>query len=270
MIKLSEQRLRPPCKIHGGKYYLAPWVVENLPTNYESLAYVEPFAGMASVLLNKPRGQVEAVNDLDRGVVRILRALRDDVGKFVTRLRQVEYTEDTFSRAKQALPTDDDFEAALNEYVVRRMSRGGLMKAFGWSKRLRGGQPGDLNAWLTMLDMLPVIAERLRGVEIHNKPALSVIEMYDEPGALLYCDPPYLPNTRTSPKAYGVEMSENDHIALALALRQFKGKVALSGYPSALYDALYRDWRRIEKEIANHASQEEVKERKTEVLWINY
>jgi hypothetical protein len=53
---------------------------------------------------------------------------------------------------------------------------------------------------------------------------------------------------------YGVEMTEAEHVALAEILDGCKGRVSLSGYPSALYNRLYRGWRTVEHDMANHAA----------------
>ena len=80
---LKKKRLRPAFKIHGGKYYLSSWVIEHFPKNYEEMDYVEPFAGAASVLLNKEKSSLEAINDLNLGIVQIFRALRDEPEDFI-------------------------------------------------------------------------------------------------------------------------------------------------------------------------------------------
>jgi DNA adenine methylase len=67
---------------------------------------------------------------------------------------------------------------------------------------------------------------------------------------------------------YGVEMSEEDHRELASVLNVCASAVVLSGYPSSLYGDLYRDWRRVQLSIANHAAGGEKKTRMMEVLWI--
>jgi hypothetical protein len=157
-------KFRPAFKVHGGKRYLCTWVIDNFPAGYETMTYLEPYCGGASVLLNKERSSEEAINDLDRGVVRVLRFLRDEPTLFVRKLRRLGYSEQTFLKAKARKPSED-LDGAVAEYVVRRMSRGGLKKAFAWSDRERGGQPGDVNAWETMLDLLPEISGRLQGGE---------------------------------------------------------------------------------------------------------
>jgi len=63
---------------------------------------------------------------------------------------------------------------------------------------------------------------------------------------------------------------EDDHRELSTLLAECSGKVALSGYPSDLYDELYSGWNRIEFDIANHASGGKRKDREKECLWMNY
>ena len=95
---------------------------------------------------------------------------------------------------------------------------------------------GNVSEWLSAVDGLPDVHARLRRVLIENIPAVDLILREDAPGTLFYCDPPYLHETRTATAGYAFEMAEADHRDLLDVLRQCKGKVVLSGYPSALYD----------------------------------
>ena len=96
---------------------------------------------------------------------------------------------------------------------------------------------------------------------------MDILKLYDSPTTLFYCDPPYLHSTRGDAKAYGYELVEHEHSQLAEALRRVKGKVALSGYRSDLYDKLFKDWRRYDAP-AKHCHS--VKRHRQECLWMNY
>jgi len=269
-------RLRPPFKIHGGKFYLAPWIISQFPPNYETMNYLEPYVGAGSVLLNKkpPASPVfeETINDMDEGVVLIFKTLRDQPKEFIARLKRLKYSADTFRAAQDAKTTKGTcLDEAINDFVLRRMSRDGLKKDFAWSERLRGGQPGDVNAWQTAIsDVLPVVAERIKSVFITHRPAVEVIEKWNNPNTLVYCDPTYLHATRVSKDSYDLEMTEEDHIELARVLNRFHGKAIISGYPSPLYSSLFKGWRCVKRQIPNHSSQAKTKKIKTECVWKNF
>lgn len=275
MPKTTNKKLRPIIKCHGGKHYLNSWIISNFPKNYEEYDYVEPYVGGGSILFNKERSthnRIEVINDIHLGLVQIYRALRDEPKHFIAKLKRTRYTERVFLRElkKQENEFSDYMDQAINEYIVRRMSRGGLKKAFAWSNRRRGGIPGDLNAWNTMLEQLPLIARRIEDVSIINKPAIEVLKAFNEENTLCYNDPPYLHDSRSSKKSYEYEMTTDDHIELSEVLNQYRGKVLISGYPSVLYNRLYKEWNCVKKKVANHASQQKTKSQKTEVLWMNY
>jgi DNA adenine methylase len=259
-------KLRPAVKWHGGKAYLAREIVRRMPAH---TSYVEPFAGGLSVLLNKPRSAREVVGDLNGDLIGFYRCLQDRERDLLERLGAISYTPQSFAWSLEPGTNDDLITAAARFIVKHRFSRGGLGKTFAWSKRLRGGQPGDKNAWETIRDHLPRIAERLEGVEIHQAPALELIRRHDGPETLFYLDPPYLPESRTARKIYAHEMSRQDHSALLECIAGIRGMVILSGYRSSLYDHALASWERHEIEKPNNAGQGKTKERRTEVLWLS-
>jgi DNA adenine methylase len=266
--------IRPPVKCHGGKHYLANWVISHFPKDYPSLGYGEVCIGGGSVFFNKKRSDHEVISDVSPGIVAILKALRDEPKEFVALLKKLRYKQSTFDSAveRAAEPFSDYIELAVNEYVLRRMSRGGMKKAFAWSERLRGGVPGDVNAWKTMLKQLPLLAQRLEGVHIFHKDFLEVCKMWDEAGTLLYIDPPYLPSTRTKgcTEVYDNEMPLDTHIKLLNFVKDSKAMIALSGYSSSLYNKHLKGWKTTRKEIVNHSSQAKKKAKRIEILWMNY
>lgn len=259
--------LRPIVKIHGGKHYLKHWIIENFPADYTRYTYVEPYIGGGSVFLNKTASQLEVINDLNKNLIAIYRSLQIDPAKFIDTLKSIPYNNETFEYYTNNYGPD----IGVREYVLFRMSRGGLRKSFAWSERLRGGKPGDVNAWETAIAELPQIAKRLENVVIRNACATNVICAYDNPNTIFYLDPPYLPDTRVSKVAYGnYEMTYRDHDGLLNVIKQCRGKVLISGYDNTLYNAELSNWNKITKEIVNNSGQTKKKSRRLEVLWRNY
>ena len=138
--------------------------------------------------------------------------------------------------------------------------------------RTRRGMNENVSAWLTAVDGLPDVHQRLRRVEIRNMDAVKFIQQYDHANCLHYVDPPYLHETRTATKAYQHEMTREQHHELLQAMAVIQGRFILSGYRSELYDihAKHCGWRRVDIEIDNKSSGAKVKEKKTECLWLNY
>lgn len=267
-MKVATKKIRPPGKRHGGKAYLARRIVALMP---EHRIYVEPFAGMLSVLLNKPKSALEVVGDLDANLIRFWHILARRTNEFCGFLKAIPYTEYTFDCAEADLHSRhaDDFRKAAAFLIRNRFSRGGLGKTYAWSDRLRGGQPEQLNSWDTIREELPAIAERVRDVQFNQATAFSLISIYDSLDTVHYCDPPYLHETRTATKAYDHEMSRDQHEMLLDALKECQGTVLLSGYRSALYDEALVGWDRREFSMPNHSGQGSTKQRRTECLWSN-
>jgi DNA adenine methylase len=262
--------VRPPVKWHGGKYYLAQRIISAFPPHR---IYLEPFGGAASVLLNKEPVDVEAYNDLDMRVSRLFRVLQMQGHEFVQRVQFVPYSQYEFESAGCYPANASDLDKAVCDFVRWRQSFGGRGTSWSYTtKRARGGMAGDVNAWWTAIDQLPEIVERLRKVQILSQPAIDAIRRFDDPEALIYCDPPYLHQTRApnSRNVYGVEMTEEAHYELGEVLNACRAKIVISGYPSVLYENMFKTWRRVEFDIANHAAGGRTKARKRETLWVNW
>ena len=257
--------MRPPFKIHGGKYYLASWILEYFPLDYRKLEYVEPFVGAASLLFAKDPSKLEVISDINPGTVAIYRALKDNFSEFIAELKSIPYSEESFLNALKR-----KYSPAANAFVKQRMSRGGMGTLFAYSTRLRGGIPGDIHAWNTILQELHLHSNRLKNVRIENRNALYLNWEETGPDTFVYLDPPYLSDTRTAKTVYEFELTNEDHKELLLKLLNTKAKVLISGYNSALYNIYLRDWNRTHKVVSNNSSQSKIKELRDEYLWWNY
>ena len=82
-----------------------------------------------------------------------------------------------------------------------------------------------------MPDVILQAAERLRGVQIEQRPAAGLIRRFNFPSVPIYCDPPYL----------------------------------ISGYASNLYDQELAGWHRETTTVTDQTSRV-----RQEVLWMNF
>lgn len=269
-INIQKKKIRPSFKIHGGKYYLVDFIVRNFPPNYENMSYLELFGGAASVLTNKKLSVKETYNDLHKPTANIFACLVNHGDEIVSRISKIEYKEEVFKQSLSHIFCYGSVDSAINEIVLRRMSRGGMKKHFSWSSRTRGGRPGDVNAWETFKNLLPLICDRLKNVEIKSEDALTLIPKNDDANTLIYLDPPYLKATRTAKKIYECELSDVEHANMAEIANKVKSRILISGYDSPLYRQLYKDWRWITKEVPNNSGQGKVKQRRVECLIMNY
>ena len=266
----TEQPTRPAVRYHGGKWMLAPWIIAHMPP---CRYYLEACAGGASVLLRRERVFREVYNDVDVEMGELFEVMRDR-GPDLARL--IELT--PFSRAEFNLawkPAADPLERARRAIVRSFMGFGGAaitesrpngrrMTSFRSVSRQTGSHPAS--DWRNYPAALVAVVERLRGVVIETLPACEAMRKLDGPEALHYLDPPYLMETRGDTDAdYRCEMTIEGHRELAACAHEMKGKVLVSGYHSALYDDLYRDWHRVEKATFADGGRP-----RTEVLWMNY
>lgn len=254
---------RPILRYHGGKWRLAPWVLAHFPAHK---AYVEPFGGAASVLLQKPRVPTEVWNDLDGNLVNLFQRLRDSAPELARACALTPFARAEFDLSYQ--PTDDLIERARRLIVRSFMGYGSkacVSSAKNGFRCLRTGENSPAVDWSTFPDALQAVAKRMIGVVIEQRPALDIIARYDRHDTLFYADPPYVQSLRNMEQgAYRHELTDGDHRELAASLRKVKGMAVVSGYRCDLYDELYDGWRRVDcRAYADKASP------RVESLWIS-
>lgn len=257
---------------YGGKYSHLDWLLPLLPACHH---YCEPFAGSAAVLINRDPSPVETYNDLDGEVCNFFRVLREQKDELVRAIALTPFSREEFAVACELDPKLPPLERARRFYVRARQVRTGLAQTASvgrWANcksTSRAGMSGVVSRWLGGVDLLPEIGERLLRVQIENRPAIDVIKLYDSEDTLFYCDPPYVHETRGDSKAYSHEMTDEQHHELAEVLNGVKGMVALSNYDCELMEQLYppERWRKV---VAPSRTNHSTKDRRTEVLWVNY
>ena len=246
----------------GAKWGMAEQIVSLMPPHR---SYLEPFFGSGAVLFNKPPSAIETVNDIDGDITNFFMVLREQTDRLIEAISLTPYARDVFDDAHENRGTDD-FDRAYRFAIRNRMGHGfKTYEKTGFKMDVYGRERSYcVGTWNKMPDMLAQAAERLKGVQIENRDALDLIKRFNYQNVLVYADPPYLLSTRGG-KQYRHEMNEQDHLNLLAVLRDFKGSVMLSGYPSEMYDRELRGWQKITKRSYNQNSDP-----RTEVLWCNF
>lgn len=262
---------RPAIRYLGGKWRLAPWIIENLPPHE---VYIEPFGGGGNVLLRKPRSKVEIYNDLDDDLVNLFRVLRSPAaGDLIAQLELTPFARSEWAAAYE--PTDDPIERARRLIVRSFMGHSSCASRIDRTTGFRAcnlaANADPARSWAGYPDALRLVVERFAGVAIEQLPAERLIPQRDGPGVLFYVDPPYVQSTR-SPKqtrcapsnGYRHELEDDGHERLLDILCACRGKVVLSGYPSDLYERRLTGWKAVTREAMADGARP-----RTEVLWLN-
>ena len=257
-----------PLNYYGGKARggIADWIISLLPpADYKRQLYVEPYGGMASVMLARAPVKTEILNDLNSRLVnwwQVVQSAPNDLGWMV---ETTPRSREIFTNAIALLDDPDvaPLQRAWAFHVVLTQS------IHQGDNDVRPGQwgihynpsVGGLKQWTTR-HILP-LAKRMIGVQIENRPAVELLRrIADCEYAVIYADPPY-PSADT--RAY--LHSDVDIAELTDALLAQRGFVAVSGYGD---EWEHLGWERHEQaSYRNQIAARNLAEARTEVLWTN-
>ncbi len=277
---MTTEKLTQPLRWHGGKGAfngkLAKWIISLMPPRGEWHLFSEPYLGGAAVSLHMdPEGISEIHNDIDGDLTNFWEVLRcpTECEMLQRFLEATPLSQGLFEAVDPPGPAATPVYRAWRFFIRCRQSRAGKMKHFATpTGRTRCGMNENVSAWLSAVDGLPAVHNRIKRIEIRNMDAVEFIKEVDHPKRLFYCDPPYLHKTRASTADYKYEMTEEQHGNLLECLSLVKGRFLLSGYRSDLYDDWTSTfgWTRHELKIPNSAAGGKKKRTMTECAWTNY
>ena len=107
-------------KYPGSKWSIANWIISFFPEHH---SYLEAFFGSGAVLFNKPRSNIETVNDLDGNVVNLFEWIRKDPERLAREIYLTPYARQVYDDAFKTIP-NDSFGKAVNFYIKLNMGYG--------------------------------------------------------------------------------------------------------------------------------------------------
>lgn len=262
--------MRQVLKYPGSKWKIAGQLAELIPPHH---SYVEPFFGSGALLFNKPPSAIETINDLDSDVVNLFSCIQEDADRLARLIMTTPFSREVYDNAFEYEDSvteairEDPYQKSLVFLTKCWQGHGFRSNGYkvGWKNDVQGRESMyALWNWYRLPEWVMDIAERLRKVQIENRPAIEVIERFNYPNVFQYWDPPYLLGTRSG-KQYKFEMSDSDHEELLKKALRSKAKIMISGYDSDLYNDYLKGWQKeYFKELTEYGSKRQ------EVVWMNY
>jgi DNA adenine methylase len=245
-------------------------------------AYWDVFCASCSVLFAKEPSRIEVVNDLHGGVVNLARVVANDnlAPLLFDKLSRTAFCEPLYHEMRSRLEEgiSDPLEWAYSYLVVSWQGQNGFTgtqkeNRTSFCKRFGTGGGDPATRFRNMVAHLPSWWERLRGVTILQSNAFDLLKrIADEPGTVIYCDPPYYEKTLQ----YRHDFTKEDHEKLAKALNRFqKARVVVSYYDHEIIDEFYVGGGFMKFDIETRKtlslSMGKTESRAPEILWVkNY
>ena len=185
---------------------------------------------------------------MDGNVVNLFECIKKDPERLARDIYFTPYSREVYEKVFSQVP-EDKYEAALNFYMRLNMGHGFRTNGekVGWKNDVQGRERAYASQdWCRLPEKIMQAAERLRGVQIENRPALELIKRFNYKNVLIYCGPPYMLSTRHG-KQYRMEMEDKDHEALLDVLLKHEGYVVISSYDTPLYNAMLKGWKNARK-----------------------
>ena len=214
-----------PLRWPGGKSRLRRRIAALLPAHE---TYVEPFAGAAWVLLARPPGSREIINDLDPEVANFWRVLQLKCDELIAAFDLELVSRAEFDRLAAQDPEELSPVARAHRFYFLTMAGwGGEYGTPRFSTTRRPGGHGNrlIGALLRLDRKLRPVSRRIAQVGIEQAHWTECVDRHDRPGVCLYVDPPY-PNNKVN---YRRNMrSPAAHDRLAERLQRCRASWALS------------------------------------------
>ncbi|KAB3535623.1 DNA adenine methylase [Alkaliphilus pronyensis] len=207
--------LKPPIPRMGGKSRLRKRIVSMLP---EHICYTEPFFGVGWVYFGKEPSKVEVINDIDGELVNLFKMIKFH-SEEIQRLIQYEIcSRDLFDFYKE-IDTNrlTEIQRAIRFIYLVSQSFASKGVSFGYGTT-KNPSPHIFNS-----SSLNCLKERLRNTYIENKSFEDIINRYDRPHTVHFCDPPYFETD-----GYSTTFGEHEHLLLRDTLASVKGKFILT------------------------------------------
>ncbi|MBI4369258.1 MAG: DNA adenine methylase, partial [Elusimicrobia bacterium] len=214
------EKVQAAFKSPGGKYRLYKKIIALMP---EHKTFVEGFCGGAQVFFHKKRSGIEAINDVNSDLIFAYRFIKSMEPKDLEWLKKQNWVISR-GRARKVF----EMKPATPRERFYRFAY--LNKSTYWGRTdvwegVRTGPKGE-GYRIKLVDRLPDIQDRLKGVRLHSWDWKEVIKEYDAKDAFFYLDPPYPLHWPKEGGGHGSKFFKEEE--MIPVLKNIKGRFILS------------------------------------------
>ncbi|MBO5627231.1 MAG: DNA adenine methylase [Prevotella sp.] len=240
-----------PLRYPGGKLKVVDYVKRMFEVNdLMDGVYIEPYAGGASValslLFSEYAGKIK-INDIDRSIYAFWFSVLYNSEDLCRLIADTPVNMDTWAaqREVQARKMDAELlELGFSTFFLNRTNRSGIL-----SGGVIGGKNQDGNFKIDarynkadLIERIESVAEYADRIELTSMDAVELIKSIKKPTEKTFCylDPPYYVKGRDLYLNY---YNDDDHRAIAKAIKMYKGKWIISYDAVDFIRELYHEYR---------------------------
>lgn len=243
-----------PLRYPGGKLKVVDYVKRLFEVNdLMDGTYIEPYAGGASVALTLLFSEYASkikINDIDRSIFAFWHSVLNETGALCRLVADTPVNMEVWHAQREVQQHKQEaelLELGFSTFFLNRTNRSGIL-----SGGVIGGKNQDGNFKIDarynkedLIERIESIAEYADRIELTSIDAVELIKSIKKPTEKTFCylDPPYYVKGRDLYLNY---YNDDDHRAIAKAIKKYKGKWIISYDAVDFIRELYKDYRQKE------------------------
>ena len=243
-----------PLRYPGGKLKVVDYIKRLFEVNnLMDGIYIEPYAGGASVALTLLFSEYASrikIKDIDRSIFAFWHSVLEDTESLCRLIIDTPVNMEMWQRQRDVQKHKQDvdlLELGFSTFFLNRTNRSGIL-----SGGVIGGKNQDGNFKMDarynkadLIERIESVAEYADRIELTSMDAVALIKSIKKPRENTFCylDPPYYVRGRDLYLNY---YTDDDHRAIAKAIKKYKGKWIVSYDAVDFIKELYKDNRQQE------------------------
>lgn len=243
-----------PLRYPGGKLKVVNYIKKLFEVNdLMDGTYIEPYAGGASVALTLLFSEYASrikINDIDRSIYAFWHSVLEETEALCRLITGTPVNMETWAQQREVQARKEDaelLELGFSTFYLNRTNRSGIL-----SGGVIGGKE-QTGKWKIdarynkkdLIERIESVAEYGDRIELTSMDAVELIKHIRRPSEKTFCylDPPYYVKGRDLYLNY---YNDDDHRAIAKAIKKYKGKWIISYDAVPFISDLYKKYRQKE------------------------